>query len=112
MAESPTKGCLAFGEAIPQCLCVCKVRYNLNTDAMILFGGRDIQNNSLKDVFILKKEKNDYEWMQIQSTENDIVPIGRNQQCATVFGPFLIVVGGRASPSQATFDVFSFVSKK
>ena len=88
------------------------VRYNSNTNAMILFGGRDGQNSSLKDLYILKKERNDYEWIPIQSATNEVVPIGRHQQCATVFGPFLIVVGGRASPNQATFDVFSFISKK
>ena len=88
------------------------VRYNSNSDAMILFGGRDAQNASLKDLSILKKEKNDYEWIQISPASNEVLPIARHQQCSTIFGPFLIVVGGRASPVQATFDVFSFVSKR
>lgn len=88
------------------------VRYNSNTDAMILFGGRDVQNASLKDLCILKKEKNDYEWIPITPASNEVVPVARHQQCSTIFGPFLMVVGGRASQSQATFDVFSFNCKK
>ena len=89
-------------------------RTYMGTETMVLFGGRDNQSHSLKDVNILKKDnKNEYEWIPITSTSNEVVPIARHQHCSAIFGPFLLVVGGRTvSNQQATFDVFSFNCKK
>ena len=87
-------------------------KYNGGSDAMILFGGRGNQNSSLKDLNLLYKEGSEYKWGNM-TWNGDVVPIARHQQSSSIFGPFLFVVGGRASNNtQTTFDVFSFVSKK
>jgi len=99
------------------------MKYNGVSDAMILFGGRDNNNVSLKDLNILHKndssgnnsnnESEKYIWTNIQPENSDIQPIQRHQHSSAIFGPFLFVVGGRASNNiQTTFDVFSFISKK
>jgi len=96
------------------------MKYNGGNDAMILFGGRDSNNNSLKDLNILHRDEKEpngnsykYIWDTIQPENNDVIPIGRHQQSSAVFGPFLFVVGGRASNNTpTTFDVFSFISKR
>lgn len=86
---------------------------NGNGEGMILFGGRDSQNCSLKDLLILRKDKMEYEWTNLPSNNGEVTPIARHQQSSTTFGPFLLVVGGRAASSQqATFDVYSFASRK
>ena len=87
-------------------------KYNDKSDAMILFGGRDSKNYSLKDLNVLKKDKNEFQWENIQLGEGSVAPIPRHQQCCAIFGPFLFVVGGRAGNTPATFDVFSFLSKR
>jgi protein phosphatase len=79
-------------------------------EMMIIFGGRDKENNSLNDLMGLKKDTNgEWEWCEFpKANNNEIVPIGRHQQCAAFFGPFLFVVGGRVGgKEQATFDVYS-----
>ncbi|MCQ2820036.1 MAG: metallophosphoesterase [archaeon] len=87
-------------------------KYNDKNDAMIVFGGRDGKNYSLKDLNILKKDRNEFSWEGVQLGEGSVNPIARHQQCATMFGPFLMVVGGRAGNTPATFDVFSFNSRR
>ena len=95
----------------------CCVYQKMNgEDDLVLFGGRDAQNISLKDLSVLEKIKeNDYKetykWKYITPKNNDPAPISRHQHSATMFGPFLFVIGGRSSHSaNTTFDVFSFIS--
>jgi protein phosphatase len=81
-----------------------------NAEMMIIYGGRDKEGTSLNDLMGLKKDNNgDWEWCEFPKTSSntDPYPIGRHQQCAAFFGPFLFVVGGRVSKDQATFDVYS-----
>lgn len=88
-----------------------------NSEMMIIFGGRDKANNSLFDVMGIKKDtNNNWEWTDFSkaamlndsNSSSNVIPIGRHQQCAAFFGPFLFVVGGRAGGKEsATFDVFS-----
>ena len=86
---------------------------NGESEALVLFGGRDSQNVSLKDLCLLVKQKDNgnYQWIYVNPKNNDIVPISRHQHSATMFGPFLFVIGGRSShTNNTTFDVFSFES--
>lgn len=83
-----------------------------NTEMMMIFGGRDATGKSLNEVHGLKKENNDWEWVDIPKDNNDIVPIGRHQHCASFFGPFLFIVGGRTEKDIPTFDVFSMNKMK
>lgn len=78
-------------------------------EMMIVFGGRDKDNNSLCDIAGLKrKENSEWEWIDFPKGNSDINPIARHQQCAALFGPFLFVVGGRVGGKDvATFDVYS-----
>ena len=87
-------------------------KINGENESLVLFGGRDSQNVSLKDLCSLTKQKdNNYQWQLITPKNNDVAPISRHQHAATMFGPFLFVIGGRSSHSSfTTFDVFSFVS--
>ena len=87
-------------------------KINGENESLVLFGGRDSQNVSLKDLCLLTKQKdNNYQWQLITPKNNDVAPISRHQHAATMFGPFLFVIGGRSSHSSfTTFDVFSFVS--
>ena len=87
-------------------------KINGENESLVLFGGRDSQNVSLKDLCLLTKQKdNSYQWMFITPKNNDVAPISRHQHAATMFGPFLFVIGGRSSHSNfTTFDVFSFLS--
>ena len=83
-----------------------------NSEMMVIFGGRDKANNSLYDVMGIKKDtNNNWEWFdfsKLNTTDNNVIPVGRHQQCAAFFGPFLFVVGGRAGAKESsTFDVFS-----
>lgn len=97
-------------------------KYNGESDALVLFGGRDSQNVSLKDLCLLVKKKDNgkeyYQWLYTQSNNNQtnsngtVSPISRHQHSATMFGPFLFIIGGRSShATRTTFDVFSFVSR-
>ena len=90
-------------------------KINGENESLVLFGGRDSQNVSLKDLSLLTKQKGPtkdvYQWTYINSKNNDVQPISRHQHSATMFGPFLFVIGGRSSHSSfTTFDVFSFLS--
>ena len=88
-------------------------KINGENESLVLFGGRDSQNVSLKDLSLLTKQKetNTYQWVYITPKNNDVSPISRHQHSATMFGPFLFVIGGRSSHSSfTTFDVFSFIS--
>ena len=88
-------------------------KINGENESLVLFGGRDSQNVSLKDLSLLTKQKetNTYQWVYITPKNNDVTPISRHQHSATMFGPFLFVIGGRSSHSNnTTFDVFSFIS--
>ena len=88
-------------------------KINGENESLVLFGGRDSQNVSLKDLSLLTKQKetNTYQWVYITPKNNDVTPISRHQHSATMFGPFLFVIGGRSSHSSfTTFDVFSFIS--
>ena len=86
------------------------------SESLVLFGGRDSQNVSLKDLCLLTKQKGSagkeaYQWTYINPSNNEVQPISRHQHSATMFGPFLFVIGGRSSHSSfTTFDVFSFLS--
>ena len=86
------------------------------SEALVLFGGRDSQNVSLKDLCLLVKQKDNanreyYQWIYVTPKNNDVAPISRHQHSATMFGPFLFVIGGRSShTTNTTFDVFSFES--
>ena len=89
---------------------------NGESEALVLFGGRDSQNVSLKDLCLLVKQKDNanreyYQWIYVNPKNNDVAPISRHQHSATMFGPFLFVIGGRSShTNNTTFDVFSFES--
>ena len=90
-------------------------KLNGESEALVLFGGRDSQNVSLKDLCLLVRQKENnkefYQWLYINPKNNDPQPISRHQHSATMFGPFLFVIGGRSSHSNyTTFDVFSFIS--
>lgn len=82
-----------------------------NAEMMIIFGGREKDNNSLNDLVGIKKDNNnEWEWCEFPKTQSnsDVTPVTRHQQCAAFFGPFLFVVGGRVGgKEQATFDVYS-----
>ena len=85
------------------------------SEALVLFGGRDSQNVSLKDLCLLVKQKENnkefYQWLYVTPRNNDPAPISRHQHSSTMFGPFLFVIGGRSSHTpNTTFDVFSFIS--
>ena len=69
---------------------------------MIVFGGRNKENNSIANVTGIKKTKdNEWEWVEFPNqTTNDVQPLARHQHCATFFGPFLFIVGGRVSVIQ------------
>ena len=92
--------------------CCVYQKINGEGDDLVLFGGRDAQNVSLKDLSLLEKQKdNFYKWKYISPKNNDPAPISRHQHSATMFGPFLFVIGGRSSHTPiTTFDVFSFIS--
>ena len=88
-------------------------KFNGENDSLVLFGGRDSQNVSLKDLCLLTKQKetNSYQWTYVTPNNNDVPPISRHQHSSTMFGPFLFVIGGRSSHSNSTtFDIFSFIS--
>lgn len=82
-----------------------------NQEMMIVFGGRDKDNNSLNDIIGLKRDasSNQWEWTDFpQSDPKEVAPLARHQQCSAFFGPFLFVVGGRVGgKGQASFDVYS-----
>lgn len=82
-----------------------------NPEMMIVFGGRDKDNKSIADISGIKKSNNssDWEWIDYQKiSSNEVTPLARHQHCATFFGPFLFIVGGRVSVKEpATFDVYS-----
>ena len=92
--------------------CCVYQKINGEGDDLVLFGGRDAQNVSLKDLSLLEKQKdNFYKWKYISPKNNDPAPISRHQHSATMFGPSLFVIGGRSSHTPiTTFDVFSFIS--
>ena len=84
-------------------------------EALVLFGGRDAQNVSLKDLCLLVKQKDNnkdfYQWLYVTPKNSEPAPISRHQHSSTMFGPFLFVIGGRSSHTpNTTFDVFSFIS--
>ncbi len=87
-----------------------------NPEVMIVFGGRDKDNKSLADVAGLKKSlnSNDWEWIDFEKyNTKDNYSLARHQHCATFFGPFLFIVGGRVSVKEpATFDVYSMNKNK
>ena len=90
-------------------------KINGESESLVLFGGRDSQNVSLKDLSLLVKQKDNnkeyYQWLYVTPRNNDPAPISRHQHSATMFGPFLFVIGGRSSHTpNTTFDVFSFKS--
>ena len=91
-------------------------KINGESEALVLFGGRDSQNVSLKDLCLLAKQKDNnnkeyYQWIYVNPKNNDPAPISRHQHSAAMFGPFLFVIGGRSShTANTTFDVFSFIS--
>ena len=94
-------------------------KFNGESDSLVLFGGRDSQNVSLKDLCILTKVRENgrdfYQWSYIQPNSNpkpnEVQPISRHQHSASIFGPFLFVIGGRSSHTpHTTFDVYSFIS--
>ena len=85
------------------------------SEALVLFGGRDAQNVSLKDLCLLVKQKDNnkefYQWLYVTPKNSEPAPISRHQHSSTMFGPFLFVIGGRSSHTpNTTFDVFSFIS--
>lgn len=95
--------------------CVLSRSSNDRSESMVIFGGRDEKGGSLKDLCFLRKSSQgqlEYEWEIYNKFEGNVEPIGRHQQCSCIFGPFLFVVGGRAGNQQATFDVFSFNSRR
>ena len=90
-------------------------KINGESESLVLFGGRDSQNVSLKDLCLLVKQKENnkefYQWIYVTPRNNDPAPISRHQHSSTMFGPFLFVIGGRSSHTpNTTFDVFSFKS--
>jgi len=90
-------------------------KINGESESLVLFGGRDSQNVSLKDLCLLTKIKDNnkefYQWIYVTPKNNDPAPISRHQHSSTMFGPFLFVIGGRSSHTpNTTFDVFSFKS--
>ena len=90
-------------------------KINGEGESLVLFGGRDSQNVSLKDLCLLVKQKENnkeyYQWLYVTPRNNDPAPISRHQHSSTMFGPFLFVIGGRSSHTpNTTFDVFSFKS--
>lgn len=86
-----------------------------NTEMMIVFGGRNKENTSVAEITGIKKTKeNEWEWVEFPKQESkDVVPLPRHQHCATFFGPFLFIVGGRVSVNQpASFDAYSMNKHK
>ena len=88
-----------------------KMSGNLAAEMMIVFGGREKDNNSLNDLAGIRRDvNNEWEWVDFQKNTNfsESVPVARHQHCAAFLGPFLFIVGGRVgSKEQATFDVYS-----
>lgn len=86
-----------------------------NTEMMIVFGGRNSESVSVAEITGIKKTKeNEWEWVEFpkQGTQ-DVLPLPRHQHCATFFGPFLFIVGGRVSVnSPASFDAYSMNKHK
>lgn len=87
-----------------------------NSEMMIVFGGRDKENKSLSDISGLKRSNNniDWEWIDIHKMNtSDFVSSPRHQHCATFFGPFLFIVGGRVSGKDLpSFDVYLMTKNK
>lgn len=86
-----------------------------NTEMMIVFGGRNKENSSISEISGLKKSKDgEWEWQDFpKQGNNDVQPLSRHQHCATFFGPFLFIVGGRTSGnSPAIFDAYSMNKHK
>ena len=89
-------------------------KINGTNSSIVLFGGRNLDNVSLNDLYLLKKRKNknNYKWKVIAPKNNEPSPISRYQHSSAMFGPFLFIMGGRSTHSNfTTFDVFSFISK-
>jgi hypothetical protein len=89
-------------------------KINPTNSSIVLFGGRNLDNVSLNDLYLLKKRNNhnNYKWKAIDPKNNESSPISRYQHSSAMFGPFLFIMGGRSTYSNiTTFDVFSFISK-
>lgn len=88
-----------------------KVSGNMAAEMMIIFGGREKDNNSLNDLVGIRRDtNNEWEWVDFQknTSYSESVPVARHQHCTAFLGPFLFVVGGRVgNKEQATFDVYS-----
>ena len=64
-------------------------------------------------LLVKQKENNKefYQWMYITPKNTEPALITRYLHSATMFGPYLFVIGGKSSHSNnAIFDVFSFIS--
>lgn len=86
-----------------------------SSEMMIVFGGRNKENVSVSEISGIKKNNNnDWEWVDFPKLgNNETQPLARHQHCATFFGPFLFVVGGRVSVREpASFDVYSMNKHK
>jgi protein phosphatase len=85
-------------------------------EMMVIYGGRDKDNNCISDISGLKKDDKDgWEWVDFSDSfkNYDVIPQGKHLHSASFFGPFLFVVGGRVSQKEyPTFDVYSMNKKK
>ena len=85
-----------------------------NSEMMIIFGGRSNDGASISEISGIKKNNNDWEWVEFpKPSNNELEPLSRHQHCATFFGPFLFIIGGRISGKEpASFDVYSMNKHK
>ena len=92
---------------------VCIYNKMNGSSSIVLFGGRNLDNVPLNDLYVLKKRNNNkYKWKFLVQKNNEPSPISRYQHSSAMFGPFLFVVGGISTHSNfGNFDVFSFISK-
>ena len=97
-------------------------KYYHNEEMIIIYGGRDKANNSLSDLFGLRKNiNNQWEWFNFYENKNEknneIIKIegksiNREQHSCIFIGPFLFAVGGKTNNIKISFDVFSMISLK
>ena len=67
-------------------------KINRTNSSIVLFGGRNLDNVYLNDLYLLKKRNNhnNYKWKAIAQKNNEPSPISRYQHSSAMFGLFYL----------------------